>query len=58
LCVSDMNLPPVYYENCPPVHYENCPPVSMSEDPVYQSLDAAGMDPDQTYSALRETTNM
>ncbi|XP_062283199.1 uncharacterized protein LOC133987773 [Scomber scombrus] len=47
----------VHYENRPPVHYKNRPPVSMSEDPVYQSLDAAGMDPDQTYSALRETTN-
>ncbi|CAK6980113.1 uncharacterized protein LOC121896026 isoform X1 [Scomber scombrus] len=40
------------------VHFENRPPVSMSEDPDYQSLDAADMDPDQTYSAFTETTNM
>ena len=48
----------VHYENRPPVHYENRPPVSMSEDPDYQSLDAAGMDPDHLYSTLRETANM
>ncbi|CAK6980116.1 hypothetical protein L3Q82_005309 [Scomber scombrus] len=40
------------------VVYENRPPVSMSEDHVYQSLDAADMDPDQTYSTLTETANM
>ena len=40
------------------VRYENRPPGSMSEDPVYQSLDEAGMDPDQTYSTLKETANM
>ncbi|CAK6980114.1 uncharacterized protein LOC121896026 isoform X1 [Scomber scombrus] len=58
LSVVYENRPPVSMsENRPPVHYENRPPVSMSEDPDYQSLDAAGMDPDQTYSTLRETIN-
>ncbi|XP_062283203.1 uncharacterized protein LOC133987778 [Scomber scombrus] len=51
------NRPPVYYDNRPPVYYDNRPPVSMSEDHVYQSLDAFDMDPDQTYSPVRETTN-
>ncbi|XP_062283196.1 polymeric immunoglobulin receptor-like [Scomber scombrus] len=40
------------------VVYENPPPVSLSEDPVYQSLDIADMDPDQIYSTLTETANM
>ena len=55
------NRPPVHYESLLPAHYKYHPPGSMSEDnvydDVYQSLDAAGMDPDHTYSGLRETVN-
>ncbi|XP_037627436.1 uncharacterized protein LOC119489272 isoform X2 [Sebastes umbrosus] len=33
-------------------HYENCRPVSTCEDSIYQSLDPASMDQDQTYCTL------
>ena len=62
LSVHYENRPPVHYEDRPPVHYENRPSDSMSDDNVYeniyQSLDAADMDPDQIYSTVTETANM
>ena len=45
----------VIKENRPPVSYENCPPVSTYED-IYQNLDPADRDPEQTYSTLTANT--